>query len=258
MVEYADLECPFCRAYFAVLKRWIDAHPEVPGSGITCRCRCTSPAASADARLVECVGQASGHAAFWQAVEWVYAHTAATGRACPRAWAIPTSRPAAQQCLDSDRPRCGDPRAVGRAPRRSTSPPRPRCACRTASPARRCCCTARSKVTPAVRHRPAGRRRRRARIEGNACRVHRRHAQVATIFKATTRLLQRADRPVRFASFGREQPLHAVADARSSVCSQFIVPGGGPSRAGVLPLHPSEVRHVPRRRRLPSVRSRSA
>jgi protein-disulfide isomerase len=27
VVEYADLECPFCRAYFAVLKRWIDAHP---------------------------------------------------------------------------------------------------------------------------------------------------------------------------------------------------------------------------------------
>ena len=25
VVEYADLECPFCRAYFAVLKRWIDA-----------------------------------------------------------------------------------------------------------------------------------------------------------------------------------------------------------------------------------------
>ncbi|MBN0189455.1 thioredoxin domain-containing protein, partial [Pseudomonas aeruginosa] len=29
VVEYADLECPFCRAYFAVLKRWIDAHPDV-------------------------------------------------------------------------------------------------------------------------------------------------------------------------------------------------------------------------------------
>jgi len=29
VVEYADLECPFCRAYFAVLKRWIDEHPEV-------------------------------------------------------------------------------------------------------------------------------------------------------------------------------------------------------------------------------------
>lgn len=29
VVEYADLECPFCRAYFAVLKHWIDTHPEV-------------------------------------------------------------------------------------------------------------------------------------------------------------------------------------------------------------------------------------
>ncbi|MBN0509541.1 thioredoxin domain-containing protein, partial [Pseudomonas aeruginosa] len=29
VVGYADLECPYCRAYFPALKRWIDAHPEV-------------------------------------------------------------------------------------------------------------------------------------------------------------------------------------------------------------------------------------
>src|SRR3546814_6547647 len=28
VVGYADLECPYCRAYFPALKRWIDAHPE--------------------------------------------------------------------------------------------------------------------------------------------------------------------------------------------------------------------------------------
>ena len=104
VVEYADLECPFCRAYFAVLKRWIDQHPEVAWQWHHLPLSMHEPAASADARLVECVGQAGGHAAFWQAAEWVYAHTRGDGQGIPEGLSYPELTPDAQQCLDSERP----------------------------------------------------------------------------------------------------------------------------------------------------------
>jgi len=62
------------------------------------------PAASADARLVECVGQTGGHAAFWQAVEWVYAHTRGDGQGLAEGLRYPDLTPDAQQCLNSERP----------------------------------------------------------------------------------------------------------------------------------------------------------
>ena len=104
VVEYADLECPFCRAYFAVLKRWIDAHPDVSWQWHHLPLPLHEPAASAGARLVECVGEAGGQAAFWQAAEWVYTHTRGDGQGLPEGLGYPGITPAAQQCLDSDRP----------------------------------------------------------------------------------------------------------------------------------------------------------
>lgn len=104
VVEYADLECPFCRAYFAVLKRWIDAHPDVNWQWHHLPLATHEPATTANARLVECVGEADGPAAFWQAVEWVYAHTRGDGHGLPEGLGYPGITAAAQHCLDSDRP----------------------------------------------------------------------------------------------------------------------------------------------------------
>lgn len=104
VVECADLECPFCRAYFPVLKQWIDAHPEVNWQWHHLPLTTHEPAATANARLVECVGEAGGPAAFWQAVEWVYAHTRGDGQGLPESLGYPGITPAARQCLDSDRP----------------------------------------------------------------------------------------------------------------------------------------------------------
>ncbi|MEI0762843.1 disulfide bond formation protein DsbA, partial [Pseudomonas aeruginosa] len=52
------------------------------------------PAASAEARLAECAAEAGGHAAFWQAVEWVYAHTRSDGLGLPDGLRYPESTPA--------------------------------------------------------------------------------------------------------------------------------------------------------------------
>ncbi|MFU5616603.1 DsbA family protein [Pseudomonas aeruginosa] len=104
VVEYADLECPFCRAYFAVLKRWIDAHPDVNWQWHHLPLATHEPATTANARLVECVGEAGGPAAFWQAVEWVYAHTRGDGQGLPEGLGYPGITADAQHCLDGDRP----------------------------------------------------------------------------------------------------------------------------------------------------------
>lgn len=104
LIEYADLECPFCRSYFLVLKRWIDAHPEVNWQWHHLPLAMHEPAATAGARLVECVGATDGQAAFWQAVEWVYANTRGNGHGLPEGLAYPNITPAAKQCLASDRP----------------------------------------------------------------------------------------------------------------------------------------------------------
>jgi protein-disulfide isomerase len=104
VVEYADLECPFCRTYFPVLKRWIDGHPEVNWQWHHLPLAMHEPAASAEARLVECIGETGGGAAFWQAVDWVYARTRGDGQGLPEGLRYPDLTPATQQCLDSDRP----------------------------------------------------------------------------------------------------------------------------------------------------------
>ena len=103
-IEYADLECPFCRTYFTVLKRWIDGHPEVNWQWHHLPLAMHEPAASAEARLVECIGESGGANALWQAVEWVYAHTRGDGQGLPKGLRYPNLKPEAQQCLDSDRP----------------------------------------------------------------------------------------------------------------------------------------------------------
>src|SRR3546814_12901129 len=60
VVGYADLECPYCRAYFPALKRWIDAHPEVNWQWHHLPLSMHEPAATAEARLAACAGETGG------------------------------------------------------------------------------------------------------------------------------------------------------------------------------------------------------
>lgn len=100
---YADLECPFCRAYFPQLKRWVGSNADVALQWHHQPLAAHEPAASAEARLAECVAEAGGHAAFWQAVEWVYAHTRSDGQGLPDGLRYPESTPAVEQCMTSAR-----------------------------------------------------------------------------------------------------------------------------------------------------------
>lgn len=98
LIEYADLECPYCKQYFPVLKAWIDAHPEVRWQWHYLPLSMHEPAAMDEARLVECAGQAGGNAAFWRAVAWVYAHTRSDGRGLPPGLRYPSTTAGVEQC----------------------------------------------------------------------------------------------------------------------------------------------------------------
>lgn len=100
---YADLECPFCREYFPQLKRWVGNNTDVALQWHHQPLAAHEPAALAEARLVECVAEAGGHAAFWHAVEWIYAHTRSDGDGLPDGLRYPAFTPAIEQCMASER-----------------------------------------------------------------------------------------------------------------------------------------------------------
>lgn len=104
VVEFADLECPYCRAYFPVLKGWIDAHPEVNWQWRHLPLTMHDPAATAEALIAECAGEIGGHDAFWKAVAWIYTHTRGDGQGLPPDVPYPDLTPDVQRCLGSDRP----------------------------------------------------------------------------------------------------------------------------------------------------------
>lgn len=101
LIEYADLECPYCKAYFPVLKAWIDTHPEVNWQWHHLPLAIHEPAATREARLAECAGRTSGNEEFWRAVAWIYANTRGNGEGLSAPAVFPEASPKLQVCLDS-------------------------------------------------------------------------------------------------------------------------------------------------------------
>ncbi|AVX23979.1 DsbA family, Com1-like subfamily protein [Pseudomonas syringae pv. atrofaciens] len=79
IVEYADLECPYCKDYFPHLKAWVDQHPDVNLQWHHLPLPMHEPAASYEARWAECAGIERGNGAFWLAVELIYQRTRSNG-----------------------------------------------------------------------------------------------------------------------------------------------------------------------------------
>ena len=101
LIEYADLECPYCKAYFPVLKAWIDAHPEVNWQWQHRPLAIHEPAATREARLAECAGRTNGNEAFWRATAWIYSNTRGNGEGLPASAVFPVSSPKLKACLDN-------------------------------------------------------------------------------------------------------------------------------------------------------------
>lgn len=101
LIEYADLECPYCKAYFPVLKAWIDAHPEVNWQWQHRPLAIHEPAATREAQLAECAGRMNGNEGFWRAVAWIYANTRGNGEGWPASVAFPETSPELKTCLEN-------------------------------------------------------------------------------------------------------------------------------------------------------------
>lgn len=101
LIEYADLECPYCKAYFPVLRAWIDAHPEVNWRWQHRPLAIHEPAATREARLAECAGRTNGNEEFWRAVAWIYANTRGNGEGLPASAAFPETSPKLKACLNN-------------------------------------------------------------------------------------------------------------------------------------------------------------
>ncbi|MBJ7223556.1 MULTISPECIES: DsbA family protein [unclassified Brenneria] len=104
IVVYADLECPFCQAYVPVLRAWIDTQPDVNLQWHHLPLSLHEPAAGAAARWAECVGEAFGHARFWDAVIWFYQHTRGSGQGLSPGTEFPERDQAVSACLASEHP----------------------------------------------------------------------------------------------------------------------------------------------------------
>lgn len=103
LVLYADLECPYCKAYYPLLKAWVARNPETNLQWHHLPLPMHEPAATRQARLAECAGESEGQAAFWQAITWIYQHTRSDGAGLPDNTPYPGLTPAMQTCLDSTR-----------------------------------------------------------------------------------------------------------------------------------------------------------
>lgn len=99
LIEYADLECPYCKAYFPMLKAWIDAHPDVYWQWQHRPLAIHEPAATREAWLAECAGRTNGNDGFWRAVAWIYANTRGNGEGLPASAGFPESSPKLKECL---------------------------------------------------------------------------------------------------------------------------------------------------------------
>lgn len=80
ITEYADLECPYCRAYTPQLKQWVSQHESVKLAWHHFPLDTHGAAAISEARLVQCAGSIGGASAFWQAIDQVLLRTRSNGQ----------------------------------------------------------------------------------------------------------------------------------------------------------------------------------
>ena len=79
LVEYGDLECPYCKDSYPQVKQLIDRHEALNWQWHHLPLPMHGDAAQDEARLVTCAGWLGGNPVFWRAVEAVYQHSRGNG-----------------------------------------------------------------------------------------------------------------------------------------------------------------------------------
>jgi len=102
IIEFADLQCPYCRNYFPRLRALVREHPDVNWQWHHLPLSIHEPMATQSARLAECAGESAGNEGFWNAVAWMYSHDDSSAGSDQRR--PPWFSPRIDECLKSDRP----------------------------------------------------------------------------------------------------------------------------------------------------------
>lgn len=103
ITEYADLECPYCRAYTPQLKHWVSEQADVKLAWHHFPLEIHGVAARTEALLVQCAGLLGGPAVFWQAIDQVLLHTQGNGQGFAEELALPTvSAQSLSRCVRSN------------------------------------------------------------------------------------------------------------------------------------------------------------
>lgn len=89
ITEYADLECPYCRAYTPQLKQWISGQENVKLAWHHFPLDIHGVAARSEAQLVQCAGYLGGAAVFWQTIELVLLRTRGDGQGLAEKLEVP-------------------------------------------------------------------------------------------------------------------------------------------------------------------------
>lgn len=80
IIEYADLECPYCKAYTPALKRWVTEQGNVKLKWHHFPLEAHGPAARREAKLVQCAGFLGGAETFWEAIDQVLLRSRGNGQ----------------------------------------------------------------------------------------------------------------------------------------------------------------------------------
>ncbi len=107
LIEYADLECPFCKQFHPTMQqilkeyqgkvRWVYRHYPLPFHAN----------AQKEAEAAECAGKLGGNQAFWKYIDSIYERTTGNGtgfsldKLTPLAKEIGVNQAGFQKCLDS-------------------------------------------------------------------------------------------------------------------------------------------------------------
>jgi protein-disulfide isomerase len=102
IIEFADLQCPYCKTFFPRLQALVREHPDVNWQWHHLPLSIHEPAATQAARLAECAGENAGNEEFWNVVAWMYSHDDSSAGSDQRR--PPWFSRRIEDCLKSGRP----------------------------------------------------------------------------------------------------------------------------------------------------------
>jgi protein-disulfide isomerase len=108
LIEYSDLECPYCKAFHATAKKIVETYEgKVNWVYRHYPLEFHNPVAQKEAEASECANELGGNEAFWKYVDLIYLRTALNGKGVPIDQLVPLAKEIGldgeqfQTCLDS-------------------------------------------------------------------------------------------------------------------------------------------------------------